>query len=162
MIYGVWSIDGITRHDPGGSAAGRQALYAGVGMVLLVVASLIDPALYRRWSRAIYFGLTGVMGFVLVFGAATRGSRRWIDIGFFTFQPSEFGKVLLALFLGGLPRGPLEAARRARRAAEDDRPRGRARSCSSSSSRTSAPRSSTSPSSPPCSSSPASAGRISR
>ena len=36
---------------------------------------------------------------MLVAGAATRGSRRWIDIGFFTFQPSEFGKVLLALFL---------------------------------------------------------------
>ena len=68
-------------------------------MVLLVVAILIDPALYRRWSRAIYFGLTGVMGFVLVFGAATRGSRRWIDIGFFTFQPSEFGKVMLTLCL---------------------------------------------------------------
>ena len=36
---------------------------------------------------------------MLVAGAATRGSRRWIDIGFFRFQPSEFGKVLLALFL---------------------------------------------------------------
>jgi rod shape determining protein RodA len=99
VIYGVWSIDGITRHDPGGSAVGRQALYAGVGMVLLVIASLVDPAVYRRWSRMIYIGLTGVMAFVLVFGAATRGSRRWIDIGFFTFQPSEFGKVFLALFL---------------------------------------------------------------
>ncbi len=39
------------------------------------------------------------MALVLVFGAATRGSKRWINIGFFTFQPSEFGKVLLALFL---------------------------------------------------------------
>jgi rod shape determining protein RodA len=102
VIYGVWSIDGITRHDAGGSAADRQALYAGVGMVLLAAAILVDPALYRRWSRAIYFGLTGVMAFVLVFGAATRGSRRWIDIGFFTFQPSEFGKVLLTLFLAAV------------------------------------------------------------
>lgn len=99
VVYGVWSINGITRHDAGGSAANRQALYAGVGMVLLAIATLINPAVYRRWSRALYFGLTGVMGFVLVFGAATRGSRRWIDIGFFTFQPSEFGKVLLAMCL---------------------------------------------------------------
>ena len=37
------------------------------------------------------------MALVLVFGAATNGSTRWINIGFFTFQPSEFGKVLLAL-----------------------------------------------------------------
>ena len=75
----------------------RQVLYAAAGGVLLVVAILIDPALYRRFWRAIYVGLCGVMAFVLVFGAATRGSKRWIDIGFFTFQPSEFGKVLLAL-----------------------------------------------------------------
>ena len=99
VVYGVWSIDGITLHDPGGSAAARQALYAGVGLVGFVVAILIDPGVYRRWSRAIYLGLTGVMALVLVGGAATRGSRRWVDIGFFTFQPSEFGKVLLALFL---------------------------------------------------------------
>ena len=99
VVYGVWSIDGITLHDPGGSAASRQALYAGVGLVGFVVAILVDPAVYRRWSRAIYLGLTGVMALVLVAGAATRGSRRWVDIGFFTFQPSEFGKVLLALFL---------------------------------------------------------------
>jgi rod shape determining protein RodA len=100
VVYGVWAIGGITKHDPGGSAAGRQALYAAVGGVLLVLALLIDPRVYRRFWRVIYIGLCGVMGFVLVVGATTRGSKRWIDIGFFTFQPSEFGKVLLALALG--------------------------------------------------------------
>src|SRR5579864_1465008 len=101
VAYGVWAIAGITRHDPGGSAASRQLLYAAAGSLLLVVAILIDPIVYRRLYRAIYIGLVGVMGFVLVFGAATRGSKRWINIGFFTFQPSEFGKVLLALALAG-------------------------------------------------------------
>ena len=100
VAFGIWSIGGITRHDPGGSAASRQALYAAVGGVVLVVAALINPALYRRFWKAIYVSLCGVMAFVLVFGAATRGSKRWIDIGFFTFQPSEFGKVLLAVVLG--------------------------------------------------------------
>ena len=97
--FGVWAIGGITRHDPGGSATSRQLLYAAAGGIILVAATLIDPALYRRFWRALYVGLCGVMGFVLVFGAATRGSKRWVDIGFFTFQPSEFGKVILALVL---------------------------------------------------------------
>jgi rod shape determining protein RodA len=101
VAYGVWAIAGITRHDPGGSAASRQLLYAAAGSLLLVAGILIDPIVYRRLYRAIYIGLVGVMGFVLVFGAATRGSKRWINIGFFTFQPSEFGKVLLALALAG-------------------------------------------------------------
>jgi rod shape determining protein RodA len=99
VAFGVWAIGGITRHDPGGSATSRQLFYAAAGGIVLVAATLIDPALYRRFWRGLYIGLCGMMGFVLVFGAATRGSKRWIDIGFFTFQPSEFGKVLIALIL---------------------------------------------------------------
>ncbi len=38
---------------------------------------------------------------VLLFGQATRGSRRWIELPFFTFQPSELGKVLLVAALAG-------------------------------------------------------------
>ena len=59
------------------------------------------------------------MAFVLAAGAATRGSHRWINVGFFTFQPSEFGKVLFVLVVAGFladrarsitsPRVPLEA-----------------------------------------------------
>ena len=59
------------------------------------------PRPYRRLRRPIYFGTLGVMVFVLAAGAVTRGSRRWIDVGFFTFQPSEFGKVLFVLVLAG-------------------------------------------------------------
>ena len=61
----------------------------------------IDPDTYRRFRRPIYFGTLGLMVFVLAAGAATRGSQRWIDVGFFTFQPSEFGKVLFVLVLAG-------------------------------------------------------------
>ncbi|HEY3181925.1 MAG TPA: rod shape-determining protein RodA [Gaiellaceae bacterium] len=99
--YGLWAIDGITRHDPGGSLAGRQGLYAAVGALLLVAGTAIDPDVYRRHKRPIYVGTLGVMLVVLLSAAATRGSRRWIDIGFFKFQPSEFGKVLFTLFLAG-------------------------------------------------------------
>jgi rod shape determining protein RodA len=38
---------------------------------------------------------------VLVVGGATRGTRRWIELPFFTFQPSELGKVLLIAALAG-------------------------------------------------------------
>jgi rod shape determining protein RodA len=93
------AIDGITQLDAGGSALSRQGLYAGVGLVLMVAAIFVDPQLYRRFARFIYVAMLGVMLLVLATGAVTRGSRRWIDLGFFRFQPSEFGKVLIALFL---------------------------------------------------------------
>jgi rod shape determining protein RodA len=101
-LYGLYAIDGITKHDSGGSALSRQALYAAVGAGVFVAALFVDPATYRRFHRAIYFGTLGLMGLVLVAGAASRGSTRWIDIGFFAFQPSEFGKVLFVLALAGV------------------------------------------------------------
>src|SRR5437764_6435427 len=99
--YGLWAIDGSTMHDAGGSAMTRQALYAFVGGVLFVAALFVDPDTYRRLRRPIYFGTLGLMVFVLVAGAATRGSKRWVDVGAFKFQPSEFGKVLFVLALAG-------------------------------------------------------------
>jgi rod shape determining protein RodA len=100
--YGLWAIHGITLRDPGGSAFSRQALYAFVGVIVFLAALAIDPDTYRRLWRPIYFGTLGIMLLVLAAGAATRGSKRWIDVGVFTFQPSEFGKVLFVLALAGL------------------------------------------------------------
>jgi rod shape determining protein RodA len=99
--FGLWAIDGITMHDAGGSAVTRQALYVFAGGVLFVAALFIDPDTYRRLRKPIYFGTLGLMVFVLATGAATRGSKRWVDVGFFKFQPSEFGKVLFVLALAG-------------------------------------------------------------
>ena len=98
---GLWAIDGITMHDAGGSAVTRQALYVFAGGVLFVAALFVDPDTYRRLRKPIYFGTLGLMVFVLATGAATRGSKRWVDVGFFKFQPSEFGKVLFVLALAG-------------------------------------------------------------
>ncbi|TML36972.1 MAG: rod shape-determining protein RodA [Actinobacteria bacterium] len=73
-----------------------------LGVVALAVALLIDPDVYRRYRNAIYGSTVGVMLIVLAAGTVTRGSKRWLDFGFFRFQPSEFGKVFLVLFLAGL------------------------------------------------------------
>ena len=99
--YGLWAIDGITSHDAGGSSLNHQALFAVAGTIVFAVALFIEPDWYRRMWRPIYFGTLGIMILVLAAGAATRGSKRWIDVGFFKFQPSEFGKVLFVLVLAG-------------------------------------------------------------
>jgi rod shape determining protein RodA len=99
--YGLWAVDGITRHDAAGSALTRQSMYAVAGAIVFIGVLFVDPERYRQLRRPIYFGTLAVMGFVLVTAAATRGSRRWIDVGFFTFQPSEFGKVVFVLALAG-------------------------------------------------------------
>jgi rod shape determining protein RodA len=99
--YGLWAIAGITRHDAGGSPVNRQVVFIVAGVVGLAIAILIDPDLYRRFKRQLYVGT--LLLFVLVFlaGTVARGSKRWIDVGFFRFQPSEFGKLLVVLALAG-------------------------------------------------------------
>jgi rod shape determining protein RodA len=101
--YGLWAIADITRHDVVGNAhyyVTRQAAYAVIGLVGLVLAVVINPDLYRRRWRVIFGGTSFLIAIVLLTGPI-RGSRRWLDVGFFRFQPSEFGKVLFVLALAG-------------------------------------------------------------
>ena len=103
--YGLWAISGITRHDVAGNPnyyVVRQGVYASLGLLALVVAVFVDPEYYRRYRKQIYAGTLGLMVIVLLAGAVTRGSKRWLDLGFFKFQPSEFGKLFVVLFLAGL------------------------------------------------------------
>ena len=105
VAYGLWAVSGITRNDVAGDAnyyVVRQGVYAGIGLAAMVVAVFVDPEYYRRYRKPIYVGTLGLMVIVLLTGAVTRGSKRWLDLGFFKFQPSEFGKLFIVLFLAGL------------------------------------------------------------
>jgi rod shape determining protein RodA len=101
--YGLWAIADITRRDVAGDThyyLTRQAVYAAIGVVCLVAAVLVDPEVYRTRWRAIFGGMSFLIAIVLLTGPI-RGSKRWLDLGFFKFQPSEFGKVLFVLALAG-------------------------------------------------------------
>jgi len=102
--YGLWAVAGITRFDVPGDQdyyVARQAIAAAIGGVGLVLAILVPPSLYRRHWRYVYGGTIALMVFVFAFAEAVRGSKRWIELGPFQFQPSEFGKVLFVLALAG-------------------------------------------------------------
>ena len=104
VVVGLWAIAGITRDDGPGNPdyyVVRQAVFVGVGAVGLVLALVVDPDLLRRHRRAVYGAMIGMLVFVFLAGDLVRGTRRWIDFGFFRFQPSEFGKVLLVVALAG-------------------------------------------------------------
>jgi rod shape determining protein RodA len=104
VAVGLWAISGVTQFDVAGNPhyyLQRQIIYAVVGGVALLIGVLIDPDMYRRYWRPIFIGTVGLIAIVLVVGRAARGSTRWINVGFFTFQPSEFGKLLFVLAIAG-------------------------------------------------------------
>ncbi len=104
VALGLWAIGGITRHDVTGDPryyVKRQVAYALIGLVGLVATTLVDPDIWRRYWRWVFGGTAGLIAIVYLAGPVTRGSKRWIDLGFFRFQPSEFGKLLFVLALAG-------------------------------------------------------------
>ena len=104
LAFGLWAIGGITAHDVPGDAnyyIVRQGIYAAVGCAGFLALLFVEPQVFRRHKRLIYAGTAAVMLLVLLGGTVSRHSKRWLDIGFFRFQPSEFGKLLFVLFLAG-------------------------------------------------------------
>jgi len=80
-----------------------------LGLVALVVCLSIDYRSMGDKSHLIYIAIMALLLYVLFHGVVRGGSRRWIDLGAFNIQPSEFAKAALALvlakFLGDSRRG---------------------------------------------------------
>lgn len=71
----------------------------GVAAFILIVVLLPDLKSFAKY-KYIYLGLTIVfMSMALLFGTVKYGSKNWVYIGGFSFQPSEFGKLFLVAYL---------------------------------------------------------------
>ena len=91
-----------TTSDPtrGNSHLYITQLYAiGLGMLAMVVTLTLDYRTFTDKSHLIYIGLLAILLYVLFLGTVQMGARRWIPIGGFNLQPSEFAKVGVALVL---------------------------------------------------------------
>ncbi len=102
--YGLHLVGGITQHDIPGEPnyyVLRQGLYAAAGFAGMIALSLVSPDLYRRYWRQLYAAVVVLLLIVIPLGTEARGSQRWIDFGPVTFQPSELGKLLVVLAVGG-------------------------------------------------------------
>ncbi|MFD6949387.1 cell division protein [Nocardiopsis sp. TSRI0078] len=97
----IWALQ-MTGSDPGHGDADRQLLWTGLGMALCAATVV----LVRRPQRlGMYTYLIAAAALLLLLlplsplGHEVLGARRWIRLGPFTMQPSEFAKVLLVVFL---------------------------------------------------------------
>jgi rod shape determining protein RodA len=104
IAYGLWIVSGITRFDVPGDESYfvvRQGVAAGIGLVGLIIAAAVPVDFARRQWQLLYGGMLGLMLVVFVAAQTVRGSKRWIDLGFIQFQPSELGKVVFVLAIAG-------------------------------------------------------------
>ena len=77
----------------------RQAFYGGVSAIILVVVSALSPRDIRRIAFAVYIGAILVMIALPILGHEAKGATRWLQIGGFSLQPSEFMKPALIVLV---------------------------------------------------------------
>ncbi len=82
----------------------RQAAFAVIGVVAMLVLSRIDYHIYRKFSWPIFFGSILLLIFLLVMPPMVSGMdvKRWIVIGPINFQPTEIAKFAVILLFSHL------------------------------------------------------------
>ena len=100
----IYVVGAATQDDIPGDPnyyAYRQAVFAGAGLVLMLLISRFDYSRLREWKLGVYTLMIGSIVLVYTVGVSARGARRSIEFGFFNFQASELGKLLLVVALAG-------------------------------------------------------------
>jgi rod shape determining protein RodA len=98
----IYSTTYVTLPDGTGHPGPRfwVQLYAvGLGALALIVFLALDYRFLAEHSLFLYGGLVLLLVYVLVNGVRAGGSTRWISLGVFNLQPSEFGRLAIALIL---------------------------------------------------------------
>jgi rod shape determining protein RodA len=75
-----------------------QLIYLAIGLILMVVVARVR---YKFLDSAAYliYGLCLASLLIVLLFPRSYGAKRWINLGFISFQPSEFGKIALVLLL---------------------------------------------------------------
>ena len=99
ILFSASSYNGRVRfHDPAYYFK-KQLFATALGLAAMYAVSRIDYHLFVRTAPAAYLASVFFSTLVLLVGREINGSKRWLDLGPLSFQPSEFAKVAVILFL---------------------------------------------------------------
>lgn len=103
MVYSTSSYKAELMFDNKAYWFLRQGLWAVIGTVVMLNIARFD---YRKLYQhpklllILYLGMSFLLVLTLILGSVTKGSKRWLALGPFSFQPSELSKLVLILYLG--------------------------------------------------------------
>lgn len=102
MVYSASSAISMETHNNLFFYMKRQALFFGISLGVMFVTASFPYKLYRSFSYIILFIAIALLVAVLfpALNIKANGASRWLNFGGFTFQPAEFAKLALILFLG--------------------------------------------------------------
>lgn len=80
----------------------RQLVFAIIGLIAMFFISKIDYRIFQKFYKQSWWISAVLLLAVLLIGSKAKGAKRWIDLGFITFQPSEIVKFLMIVFYAGI------------------------------------------------------------
>lgn len=101
MLYSSSFIFAQEKAGDGYAFVKKQMAFAGFGLAGLLIACRIDYRRYKEWALPVLGLATALLALVLIpgIGAKVGGATRWIRLGSFSFQPGEFAKFAVILFV---------------------------------------------------------------
>ena len=111
VIGAIFIYSASTATDPTSRLYLRQIFFYVVGVVAAAVLCLVDYATIARWATVFYWATILLLAAVFVVGTKRFGATRWIDLGFFQFQPSEFAKLAFIVMQANYLSRPIEELR---------------------------------------------------
>ena len=95
----IYSVTWDFQNNQPGTQFTTQLYALVIGLGVLGCALVIDYRTLAQRSLFFYLALVAALVLVSYFGVVRNGSRRWFSLGGFSLQPSEFGRITLALTL---------------------------------------------------------------
>ncbi|MDJ0781688.1 MAG: putative lipid II flippase FtsW [Desulfosarcinaceae bacterium] len=101
MVFSSSSALALKHYDTSYYFLKRQTLFSLLGICALVICSHLPYRLYRLLAYPILLGAIGALLMVQFssLGVTAGGARRWLDLGFLRFQPSELARMALVIYL---------------------------------------------------------------
>ncbi|NCB91391.1 MAG: cell division protein FtsW [Clostridia bacterium] len=99
LLYSTSAYNGRVKfHDPAYYFK-KQLFAAALGMLALYAVSCMDYHLITKFAFPVYISSLLMSSVVLIFGQEYNGSKRWLALGPLSFQPAEYAKVAVVIFL---------------------------------------------------------------
>ena len=102
MVLSASSPTALQKYDKSYYFFIRQLIFAVLGIFGMYFVSKIDYRIYQKFYKHAWILSAILLVLVLVIGTDSHGAKRWIDLGFTTFQPSELVKFFMIIFYGGI------------------------------------------------------------
>lgn len=99
ILYSTSAYNGDVKFHDSFYYLKKQVFATILGFVMMFWVAGIDYHVWQQFAAVCYLAAVGLSIAVMLFGKEYNGSKRWLSLGPFSFQPSEFAKVALIIFL---------------------------------------------------------------